>query len=245
MMYQLFGSADSTDTDVMFFVDTMPGTILERAELCKTYSASLAARLHTDKAVNGNLGIVRNRHLIAVHKGTVDELNNSLFCTYVLHEQSFENQVQQLLPRDVDLKFIRCTRMLLSALTRTVFRVTVKAALQNDLHHRLEALRALDLKLISEPTKGYSLEDLKKVLAFQLGQTLALHTGQEVFTKSDICERYPPLEPYLYRQPDSDAADLQALLSTFTDALALRIPAMKQTEEYDYTLIMPGENGQT
>lgn len=41
LKYQFFGSADSQDVDVVFFVDSMPETILDKLNLSKEYSAVL------------------------------------------------------------------------------------------------------------------------------------------------------------------------------------------------------------
>lgn len=237
MLYQFFGSDDSRDIDVVFFVDMLPATVAERLLLCKKYTAMLRLKMESPKAINGNLAVIANGQLTDVYKGTTDELNNALFETSRLHEQDFDNQVLGLLVRDVDLKFIRCARMLLSALSRTIFRKEVKLALRSSLSHKLQALRGIDLQLIGTTNKGYNLLDLKKVLAFQLGQTLALHSGKEIYTKRNLIDVYPNLTPYLQRIPNAEMQSLNGFLNIFLAALAERIPQMKSTEEYPYKLL--------
>jgi hypothetical protein len=57
--------------------------------------------------------------------------------------------------------------------------------------------------------KNMTAEDIKKIIAFQTGQTLALINGRELFTKREVADEYPELEPYLYRQKDSDVWNLK------------------------------------
>lgn len=235
MQYQYFGSGDSTDTDVVFFVAELPATIQERSILCKAMVSQYFGTNEAGKKVNANLAVLKSGRLVAVYKGTADELNNALYYTYTLHQQDFDNQVTQLLPRNTDLKFIRCARMLLSAMTRTVFRKTVKLALQADLQAKINALKQIDLQQLAVIEKGLGLKDIKKLMAFQLGQTLALASGKEVYTKQEIITCYPELSPYLHRiAADTDTEALAALLRIFTATLEKRVKTMTFTEEEQY-----------
>ena len=53
--------------------------------------------------------------------------------------------------------------------------------------------------------------ELRKSLAFQFGQAIALNDGSELFTKRDIAEYIPSLRPYLYREtcPMDDLEDIK------------------------------------
>lgn len=62
-------------------------------------------------------------------------------------------------------------------------------------------------------------EDIKKVIAFQLGQILGLLEGREFYTKSSISKYYPSLKPYLYREVNSDILDLQVLKNRLVEKL--------------------------
>src|SRR5690606_37257030 len=104
-----------------------------------------------------------------------------------------------------------------------------KIALRSDLSQRLQALSSIDLQLVTSNNKGYSLVDLRKVLAFQMGQTLALNSGEELYTKRGIMQLYPKLTPYLERLADADMQNLNDLLKCFLLALAERLPKMKRT----------------
>lgn len=124
-IYQIFGSENSLDVDVVFFIEEMPETIVEKLALSKEFSKSITS-FFPEKEINANLAVCKNGHLVEVYKGTTDELNNALFYTYSFHEQKQENQITKLLLRDVDLKFLRSIRMILSFLSRTEYRILVK-----------------------------------------------------------------------------------------------------------------------
>ena len=70
------GSRDSMDEDNLYLVDTIPSF-----EECKT--------LCDNRSDNGNLAVVREGVVVDSYKGLPDEVNNSLFHTYALHEQDF------------------------------------------------------------------------------------------------------------------------------------------------------------
>lgn len=234
MIWQYFGSEDSRDKDVVFFIDVMPATIKERAAYSKMLVSRYFGQTKDDSAINANLAVLNAGQLLQAYKGTTDELNNALYHTYDLHRQDFDNQVKQVLPRDVNLKWIRATRMLLSVLTRTVFRKEIKLALQSDLQTRVSTLKRIDLEQLTQTEKGFTLTDIKKLMAFQLGQTLALDAGNEVYTKRGVASCYPQLIPYLQRIPGTDALALGALLQTFSTTLEQKITTMPFTEEREY-----------
>lgn len=210
MEYQIFGSRSSIDIDVMVFLDELPKTIMECHTLIKELNKSLfdnstSHYFKSNKTVNANLAILENGVLKEVFKGTVDECNNSLFLTYDLHLQDYPNQIINLVERDVDLKLIRFTRFLLSFISRNeFFRFEIKLALMSgDIRIRLKVLEKFtnivflsDAELIQ---KKLTWSDFAKVVAFQLGQTHALLNGKELYTKEDISDCYPTLEPYLMR----------------------------------------------
>lgn len=233
LKYQFFGSADSQDVDVVFFIDTMPDTILEKLNLSKEYSAVLQPEFPS-KTINANLAVLENGIVKQVYKGTADELNNALYNTYTFHKQYFENQIQRLLSRDIDLKFLRSSRMILSFLSKTKYRAIIKEALRNNLHHKLQVLKEIDLATITDFGKSQNTVDIFKSIAFQIGQSVALHNGAEYYTKSQIAESFPELRNYLAREVNLDLAKLQFWLVKYIVILEFRAKTMKILEEYDY-----------
>jgi hypothetical protein len=234
--YQIFGSENSTDLDVVFFIDKIPSTVFEAAELCKYYGAEYENFNLNDKAINPNIAVLQEGVLTDVFKGTSDELNNALFYTYCYHEQNYVNSISSVLKRDVNLKFLRCARMILAFLSKTIYRTNIKQALNSTILTKLQVLKEIDLTILTNLGKGTNLIDTKKSLAFQLGQTLLLDKGIEVYTKNGIISHILEVDPYLMRDPSSDLLNLQILLDEFANRLEDRIPKMRFLDEYKYDL---------
>ena len=214
------GSEDSLDLDVYYWVDEMPETIQE----CKEWCAQ-------KEGENANLFTVRMKHIMGqtvsfvdkVYKGTPDEVNNSLIHTYHLHPQTDDlPEGLRYTSRDCILKYIRSVRIILSHLSRSKYRDWVKNALDyGNWDKRLETLRDIPIGSIDFSTlnKNMSAEDIKKVMAFQIGQSLGLMDGNEYYTKSRIAEAYPILKQFLYRDPDSNTNELNAMVNYFVKRL--------------------------
>lgn len=232
-IYQIFGSENSLDVDLVFFIEKMPETIAEKLALSKELSRSIVS-FFPEKVINANLAVCKNGHLTEVYKGTTDELNNALFHTYDLHKQKQENRIKKLLVRDADLKFLRSTRMILSFVSKTEYRVLVKKALNGNLKEKIQALEKLDLTKIVFFGKGKNNTDILKSIAFQLGQCISLLEGKELYTKNQIAENFPELRKYLFRQENVNLNDLQKELLHFVELLKIRSLNMKNTSEYKY-----------
>lgn len=62
--------------------------------------------------------------------------------------------------------------------------------------------------------------DIKKFIAFQIGQVLGLLiANDELYTKKQVAERFPLLREFLYRNPNADIADLEQMKETFVSYL--------------------------
>ncbi|HEY1195322.1 hypothetical protein [Flavobacterium sp.] len=232
-IYQIFGSENSLDLDLVFFIEEMPETILEKLSLSKELSQSITS-FFPEKEINANLAVQRNGHLVEVYKGTTDELNNALFYTYKNHHQKFENQITKLLVRDIDLKFLRSIRMILSFLSKTEHRILIKNALKGDLNEKILALEKIDLNQIASFGKNTNHLDILKSIAFQLGQAISLHEGKELYTKNEIANAFPDLRKYLFREENTDFENLQKWLSSFIKIIKDRSLRMKNKSEYKY-----------
>ncbi|MFB9076622.1 hypothetical protein ACFFLS_25435 [Flavobacterium procerum] len=232
-IYQIFGSENSLDVDLVFFIEKMPETILEKLALSKQLSQSIIS-FFPEKEINANLAVSQNGHLIEVYKGTTDELNNALFYTYDFHSQKQENQIAKLLIRDVDLKFLRSTRMILSFASKTEYRVLVKDALKGNLSEKMNVLQNLDLTKNISFGKGKNNHDIIKSIAFQLGQCMALQDNKELYTKNQIADCFPELRKYLFREENVNLNDLQKGLLHFVELLKIRSLNMRNTSEYKY-----------
>lgn len=232
-VYQIFGSENSLDLDLVFFIEEMPETIAEKLSLTKELSQSVIS-FFPEKEINANLAVQRNGHLVGVYKGTTDELNNALFYTYQNHHQKFGNQITKLLVRDVDLKFLRSARMILSFLSKTEYRSMIKSSLKGDLDEKIQALEKIDLEQLSSFGKNTNLLDIQKSIAFQLGKAISLHEGKELYTKNEIANAFPDLKKYLSREENTDFENLQKWLFSFITILKNRSSKMKNKSEYKY-----------
>jgi hypothetical protein len=232
--FHCFGSMDSADIDLVFFVESMPSTIAECAEKCLVLGEQYAALFKPKKKINCNLATIGKDVLVDVFKGNTDELNNALYLTYYLQPQKYPRFIHRLLARDLDLKFLRSSRSILSLLTKTEQRESIKNALRGDIELKLSVLETIDLSNLNEANTKIKLVEVKKMLAFQIGQTLALFYRREVYTKSDIALIFPELKPYLDREKDTDFTVLQSFLGQFNAALKDIMPTIKSQFEYKY-----------
>lgn len=187
MVRYIHGSEDSIDIDVYYVFDKLPDF-----KYCQEFCSS--------KDENRNIIIIKNGAVEQCFKGTIDEVNNGLYYTYNLHQQEYPLLINKLLKRDILIKDIRVLRGLLSYLSRTLYRTIVKEALKGSWAKRIEVLEKIDWKTIEEFNKTFNKTDVYKVYAFQLGQSLGLHEGIELYTKSTISKKYPKLRKYLYRE---------------------------------------------
>jgi hypothetical protein len=216
--------------NVAFVVEALPESIQQRADLSKHYSQMLAEIHGFTRPVNGNLVVAEKGVLTDVFKGTKDELNNALYYTYSLHTQYCESVIEKLVERDVDLKFIRASRSILSYFTRTSIRVAVKDALKGDIDLKYQTLKEMDfIGILASEVNDL---DSRKSIAFQLGQAIGLDDGVELYTKDSIKALYPVLKPYLEREKTVFLQGLQDMLDIFLWKLDVRRQSMPLKFEY-------------
>ena len=217
IMYKyIHGSADSIDLDVCYIVNKLPSF-----QECKKFCSTTTIENRNLAELDVNMTI-RDCYI-----GLPDELNNSLIATYPLHEQEYP-MVLRRVERHPLLKVIRATRVILTFLTRTKYRREVKEALRSySLTQRINVLRRISLLTIkSFNKKKISDTEICKRIAFQTGQTYLLLKGKEVYTKAEISNSIPELEPYLYRRK----VRLDELYS-YLHAMLNEIPEFKEVGE--------------
>lgn len=198
MEYAIFGSHDSDDLDVMYFLSELPSL-----QECKVMASELEIQHQSDKPVDVNFCVVENNHVVDTYKGTVDEVNNMLSYTTNRHTQTSTFPVIKPVTRDVHLKVARVLRGILSFISRTEHRPEVKKALRGSGELKLETLESIQLSEIkSLGTKNNTMKDFYKLFAFQIGQAMGLMSGAEYYSKSSIAAHYPELKPYLYKEAD-------------------------------------------
>ena len=182
-----FGSQDSRDIDYVYLVPVLPGF-----QECKAFCDM--------KEDNRNIASLDERGLVKeCYKGVPDETNNAIFYTYSLHEQKHPNPISGPVKRIAPLKIVVCNRKILSSLTRTEYRPQIKESLKSqDYTRRKKALEEIDFRKIELSP------DQLKLIAFQLAQTNALIQGNEFYTKQQLAEAFPELEPHLYRDTSAE-----------------------------------------
>lgn len=191
IIFNIFGSQSSNDWDIMVLVDKLPSTIDEcHSEVFK--NNAILEKIFSEngyafKKINSNLCVVKDGFVNQVFKGTHEEVNNSIIDTYHLHKQLYPILVEKRVDRNIDLKLLRCFRILLSFLSRGPYRASVKKALSGNLLQKIEVLKNINYSLpIDLGNRNVELDNFYKILAFQLGQTLSLLDGVETYTKESI-----------------------------------------------------------
>ena len=203
----IHGSEDSTDVDTYYIVDAVP-SFKESKKFCDSIKDENANILELDET-----GII-----CKCYKGTPDECNNSLYETYHLHKQEYPLLVKRKVERDFGLKYVRAIRILLSHCSKTQYRKEVKSALKStSWDDKVRTLLNIDLSTIDYDHLEHNQngKDIKKVIAFQIGQTILLGCSIEVYTKSEISSFFPELKQFLYREDDVN----MDLLNTFKNIL--------------------------
>lgn len=233
--FQIFGSENSQDYDIMVFVDNIPDNIDEAHQICKKYNHQLSTIL-TDKPLNCNLAVAEDGYIIDVFKGTPDEVNNALYYTYDSHKQYFPNIVKEPIGRDSDVKILRAIRGILSFFSRSYLRPQIKRALRGDLREKIPVARMIDFTKMKEfPGKKESMSDIYKVISFQFGQLFSLIDGHESesYTKNGIINNYPDLEPMLNRKTlsEKDMETLNKYKNRLLNITEDRIDKMKSLVE--------------
>lgn len=199
MIYNIFGSEDSTDLDVMAFLDKLP-SIQQCKELAKEYEDLL--KVYTDKEVDFNLCVVSDGVVIDTYKGTNDEINNMLYHTYHNHSQKHPKQVLKTVDRNINIKTARVLRGVLTHFSRTSFRVQIKEVLRNkNAEFQLDLLDLIldNFSSIEIVKHNSNMEVFSKFICFQAGQLFGLFQNKELFTKKEIIETFPSLKDGLYR----------------------------------------------
>ena len=210
--FQLFGSKSSIDYDAMVFIESIPDSVEVCKDMCEKYDKEIFEILKSHnyplKKVNSNLAVVENGILIDIHKGMICECNNSIYLTYKNFQQIHPNQISKLVSRDVDLKILRCYRILLSFLSRTSYREDVKKSLRGNLSQKINVLININYENIDFGNRNGKPIDIWKSLAFQVGQTLLLTKDIEVYSKEEICTYIPSLSGFIMRDSNFYNYDL-------------------------------------
>lgn len=226
----LYGSPDGVDHDVVVRV-SRPLTTKETQSFNPVVEDMLnnetpAQYSLADKKLDVNFAVVTNGNISWCFKGTPDELNNSLLLVYELQiaRQKHPNFVTSTLPRNITWKILRAVRVLICSLSRGNARALVEPVIKSVVFSpRIAVLKKIEFQSLEFTLRTRDrLEDIWKQVAFQMGQTLALVEGVELFSKHDCVTRYPVLEPLIYRK-EATCERLTALTAFKNDLFLPRI----------------------
>jgi hypothetical protein len=222
--FQIFGSQNSQDVDIMVFVDKIDPQPIVNHNLVKELNTYYEEVYFPKRKINCNLctydfqlGTIKN-----VFKGTPDEVNNSLYYTYDFHIQHWNNLIVEPVKRDFDYKLIRTVRAILSFFSREeTLREKIKSVLKEDhFGKRVDVLSEIDFTKFGNYTfpdsKGLN-RDVWKTLAYQIGICLLLDLGVEIYDKDGLIEYFPKLEIFINRNDflESDLKNLNGYFHKF------------------------------
>jgi hypothetical protein len=194
--YSEFGSLDSLDVDVMFYLHYP----LESIKWCKDKAAELKYKVDK-KYVDVNFAVMNSDYrLSSCYKGSVDEVNNMLYYTSGIGDRIKSAYVTRLYPRDIVEKKKRIVRGILSYLSRTAHRKDIKKVL-GKYELSVDLFNSIEIKYIIELNKNnVTYSDFCKFLAFQYAQLDGLVNGVEVFTKQQAVALHHELDEFIYRK---------------------------------------------
>lgn len=213
MIYNIFGSEDSLDYDIMVYVEDIPSIVMCK-KWCKEYEEELS-KIYTDKPIDVNLAVVKDNMIVDVYKGFPAECNDMIYWTYKRHEQTYACMVSEvvgLTDEYIHTKVARTVRILISSLSRTVHRPMIKKALKGTFMDQLCILSMISLDSVNILHNKHSNEEVRKHLAFHVGQCIGVLDGMQLFSKSSIGDHYHLLKPYLERETegvDNSGLDLE------------------------------------
>ncbi|VXB85246.1 conserved hypothetical protein [Flavobacterium sp. 9AF] len=200
--YYFYGSADSTDKDVIIVVPKkdMPNTQEERKRLV------LELQHQYNLSWNATLAVIENNVMTDTiyTKSWIDSLNNALLRTYDLHEQHFPLLICQVLKRNKTLAIYKAVRTILTFLTRTKYRTEIKSVLKgvHDFNLKIKVLKRIDfISLNSFNQKNATDLDIWKIITFYVVQNKALLIEDiEIYTKKEAVDYAPESYRLVYRK---------------------------------------------
>lgn len=198
-LYYYFGSEDSTDIDVLVDHADASGTEVD-LQLIPIVKQCIK------KSASWDINIIRIKDGFVSHsipsKGSPDAVNNSLFATYKLHRQSFELPIKGNLPRNNLLALVKCIRMILTQFkkcsNRQYYESKIRPAIKENFYKWINILIEIDWAMFTFNDEADKINAFKKI-AFNIGQTISLLKGIEIYTKSSLKNQHPLLSQFIDR----------------------------------------------
>ncbi len=200
--YYRFGSKDSLDIDIL--IEHPESTGLEKD---KDLIKSIKNQYHQIDDWNVNIISIENGEVVKSipSKGFPDGVNNSLYETYHLHNQKFPFPLTRKLERNIVAAIEKCLTAIFTFYKRTLqndFYESIPKEIKNgkaSMELRLNKLNEIDFNLLpyDDDTKN---KNAFKSIAFNIGQTISLINGIEIYTKADLVYLHPELSSIIKRE---------------------------------------------
>jgi hypothetical protein len=223
--YYQYGSSNSTDSDVII---SIPSTVMPIGqELRKRFVRQLLDDFNLDW--NATLAVFEDGVMIDTiyNKSWIDSLNNAFFETYKYHIQFFEIPVTKTVERNKTLAIYKAVRTVLTFLTRTPLRTTIKPILKgiHPFYAKLDVLKTIDFNSFETFNQKNAPDiDIWKIVAFYIGQNILLiEKDIEIYTKNDVLVHYPELDAFILRKTitEKDKVFLTRLKNDWLTAIQL------------------------
>lgn len=201
-IYHRYGSIDSTNTDVVLFLNILPETQEERKNLTND--------IKREMGVDWNMIIAKIEDGVIVDctypKSSTDSLNNAVFNTYKYHDQNYSLLIDKCVERNIPLAIYKTVRIFMSYLTRTEYRKDIRPYMHYsiDFNDKLNRLKNIDFtKIETFNQKNVNDIDVWKTLCFYIVQNTALLDGIEIYDKKSAIEFENLSKHFIYRNKDN------------------------------------------
>ena len=206
--YYVCGSKDSLDTDILLVHPDVTGIEQDKylwdpikSKYCKQYPMICNWK--------PNLILIENGYVTksVPSKGNSDGVHNSFFETYHLHFQKFKFPLKEKVLRDVisaiDICLERIFMFYKNSSNQKDYYYSIPVQIINrsaNIIERVYWLNNVDLNLPLVLKKGDEIGAYKRI-AFNIGHTISLIKGTEVYTKQELVYYHPSLECIIKRIP--------------------------------------------
>lgn len=198
-IYNIYGSQDSTDTDVVFYVDKLSAIREDRKRLVSIIKKDFKPDWNITLAIVKD-GIITD---CIYPKASPESLNNAIFNTYDLHEQDHPCKVLRYVERNTVLAIYKTIRLLCTYLTRTEYRTFIRPTVHWSFSIDLKVNKLLNIKfneLVEFNQPNMVAVDIWKTWCFYVVQNKALLNGLQIYTKADAFRYEPRSYNFIYRK---------------------------------------------
>jgi len=209
LQYNIFGSENSTDIDVIAKLnrDISEFSTEDLHQIANIFAGGLKERLSCS-SVDVNLVNIEGGIITKSFKGVKDEINNAVYYTYHLHKQEYPCLIKKPIPRNFMKKLDYISMKVLTYFTKGKDRQIVKKGLKNKdyintLKYLYENFDGNYLKDIKKH-KGMELKNLTKKIVFYTYQLKLLKEEIEVYTKNDLIKYFPEIENAVNRTANKE-----------------------------------------